>query len=151
MTLPRGRKLLKILRRASFNNKKKNSAESPLANGGEETLRRTPRKSQQAINLEELQRLHKELRSAAKYFCLIIDKMPIDIIMAKIPDNAAIVLDSVISIDDVLSSCVKLHKVKMDLMPYRKAVHKAVGDLIKWTDQLLVRGNVKGEDRKSVV
>lgn len=149
MTLPKGRKLLKILRRASFHKKKNSTGESPSTNG-EETLRRTPRKSQQAINLEELQRLHKELRSAAKYFSLIIEKMTIEIIMAKIPDNAAIVLDSVISIDDLLSSCEKQHKVSMDLKPYRKAVHKAVGDLIRWTDQLLVRGNVKGDLKEGV-
>lgn len=146
MTLPRGRKLLKILRRASFNKKKNTSTTNDSPSINDETLRRTPRKSQQAVNLEELERLHKELRSAVKYFCLIIEKMTIDIIMAKVPDNAAIVLDSVISIDDVLSSsCVRLKKVNTDLLPYRKAVHKAVGDLIRWTDQLLVRGNVKGD------
>ena len=151
MTLPRGKKkILKILRRASFSNKKKNSTQSPSHEDIEPVRRPILRKTQQAQDLEDLERLHKELRSAARYFCLVIERKNMDIIMAKIPDNAAIVLDSVISIDDVLTTCIRLQKINRDLVPYRKAVHKCIGDLVRWTDQLLVRGNVKGDLKEGV-
>lgn len=155
-TLPRGKKpkMLKILRRASFSHKKKNSTQSPINveyENQQDTLRRpNSRKSQQARDLEELERLQKELSSAALYFCLVLERKNMDIIMAKIPDNAAIVLDSVISIDDLLTTCMKLQKVNKDLIPYRKAVHKCVADLARWTDQLLVRGNVKGDLKEGI-
>ena len=44
----------------------------------------------------------------------------------------------------MLDTCLRLHSSNSDLLPYRKSIHKRMAELVRWSDQLLVRGNVKG-------
>ena len=146
-------KFLKILRRPSFHQTRKqnddeNDDGSPLVS---DSTPKSTMKSLQACDLEEFQQHHKELRKAVQYFVLVVDKFKnnMEIVMAKIPDNTSIVLESVINIDNMLDTCLLLHSSR-DLIPHRKAMHKCVADLVRWTDQLLVRGNVKGDLEEGV-
>ena len=142
------KKILKILRRPSFTQARKHSdcngddLETPAAPKDQ-----TPKKVN-ARNLEELRSSHKELTSALLYFKLLIEKSTIEIIMAKIPDNTSLVLESIISIDNMLDGCLRLHG--KNLLCDREGISResmqtSVAELVKWTDQLLVRGNVTGK------
>ena len=151
-------KILKILRRQSFSGRKRSNDETNNRSGSEvvddqqnvaKPVVKTPN---QIRDLESLQQYHKELRSAIQYFILIVEKYKnnMDIVMAKIPDNTSIVLESVINIDNMLDTCLRLQTSNSDLLPYRKSIHKRMAELVRWSDQLLVRGNVKGNLEEGV-
>lgn len=154
-------KFLKILRRPSFNQGRKRSTEerdnrvaSEMADDQHNSAKpvvKSPN-ANRTRDLEAFQQYHKELRSAVQYFILVVDKFKnnMDIVMAKVPDNTSIVLESVINIDNMLDTCLRLHSSNRDLMPHRMTIHKRVAELVRWTDQLLVRGNVKGNLEEGV-
>lgn len=146
-------KILKILRRQSFNQGRKRSNDESSTRSAPEVvddqqnvLKPVVKSPNQIRDLEAFQQYHKELRSAVQYFILILNnfKSNMDIVMAKIPDNTSIVLESIINIDNMLDTCLRLHTSNSDLLPYRKSIHKRMAELVRWSDQLLVRGNVKG-------
>lgn len=150
-------KFLKILRRPSFNQGRKRSIEeqdnrvaTEMADDQPNGVKPVRKISNQTRDLEAFQQYHKELRSAVQYFILVVNKFNIDIVMAKIPDNTSIVLESVINIDNMLDTCLRLQSHNRDLMPYRRTIQKRVAELVRWTDQLLVRGNVKGNLEEGV-
>lgn len=146
-------KILKILRRQSFNQGRKRSNDESSTRSAPEVVddqqnvpKPVVKSPNQIRDLEAFQQYHKELRSAVQYFILILNnfKSNMDIVMAKIPDNTSIVLESIINIDNMLDTCLRLHTSNSDLLPYRKSIHKRMAELVRWSDQLLVRGNVKG-------
>lgn len=146
-------KILKILRRQSFNQSRKRSNDETSTRSAPEVVddqqnvpKPVVKSPNQIRDLEAFQQYHKELRSAVQYFILILNnfKSNMDIVMAKIPDNTSIVLESIINIDNMLDTCLRLHSSNSDLLPYRKSIHKRMAELVRWSDQLLVRGNVKG-------
>ena len=151
-TANRKPKFLKILRRQSFNQGRRKSddqADSSSDRNDNQTSdvpAKPVKKSSQTRDLEAFEQFHKELQSAVRYFILVVDKFKnnMEIVMAKIPDNTSIVLESVINIDNMLDTCLRLHTNNRDLLSHRKLIHQRVADLARWTDQLLVRGNVKG-------
>ena len=151
-------KFLKILRRPSFNQGRKRSNEEQdnraceMADDQQNAKPPVVKTTKQTRDLEEFQQFHKELRSAVQYFILVVNKFKnnMDIVMAKIPDNTSIVLESVINIDNMLDTCLRLHSSNRDLMPHRMTIHKRAAELVRWTDQLLVRGNVKGNLEEGV-
>lgn len=143
-------KFLKILRRQSFNQGRRKSDDDSNVEQNKDATDDAPakpiRKSSQTRDLETFEQYHKELRSAVQYFILVVEKFKnnMEIVMAKIPDNTSIVLESVINMDNMLDTCLRLHTNNRDLIPHRKLIHERIADLVRWTDQLLVRGNVKG-------
>lgn len=162
-TLSRKPKFLKILRRSSFNQgiRRKRSNDETTDNRAatemaeqqqQNAVKPVVKTNNQTRDLESFRQYHKELRSAVQYFILVVDKFKnnMDIVMAKIPDNTSIVLESVINIDNMLDTCLRLHSNNRDLMPHRIAIHKRMAELVRWTDQLLVRGNVKGDLQEGV-
>lgn len=144
-------KILKILRRQSFNQgsrkSKEDTAEQKEQNQETPAVVTPAKKSPRSRDLEVFEQYHKELKSAVHYFILVVDKFKnnMEIVMAKIPDNTSIVLESVINIDNMLDTCLRLHSNNTQLISHRKLIHERVADLVRWTDQLLVRGNVKGD------
>lgn len=146
-------KFLKILRRQSFNGRRKSNDSNNEQERKETDAPAKPAKtSSQTRDLETFEQYYKELRSAVQYFILVVDKFKsnMEIVMAKIPDNTSIVLESVINIDNMLDTCLRLHSNNTDLIPHRKLVHERIAELVRWTDQLLVRGNVKGNLEEGV-
>ena len=146
-------KFLKILRRQSFNGRRKSNDSNNEQERNETDAPAKPAKtSSQTRDLETFEQYYKELRSAVQYFILVVDKFKsnMEIVMAKIPDNTSIVLESVINIDNMLDTCLRLHSNNTDLIPHRKLVHERIAELVRWTDQLLVRGNVKGNLEEGV-
>ena len=144
-------KFLKILRRQSFNQgRRKNNEDTEIRDRDQHTdtpAAKPTKKSSQSRDLEDFEQYHKELKSAVHYFILVVDKFKnnMEIVMAKIPDNCSIVLESVINIDNMLDTCLRLHSNNSELVSHRKVIHQRVGELTKWCDVLLVRGNVKGD------
>lgn len=136
------KKILKILRRPSFHQTRKHSDCNGKDVESAPVSVESQSKKPHLRDLEELRGYQKDLHSAILYFKLLIEKSAMEIVMAKIPDNTSLVLESIINIDNMLDSCLRLHG--KHLVPYRKAMHQCAADLVKWTDQLLVRGNVKG-------
>ena len=68
--------------------------------------------------------------------------------MAKIPDNASLVLESITNIDTMLDTCIRQKTSKDFIKPYRRAMHQCIGDVVKWTDQMLVRGATEADKAK---
>lgn len=149
------RKFLKILRRQSFNQGRRKSNEDTAQKERDQTTgddtptaKPTRKSSQQSRDLEAFEQYHRELKSAVHYFILVIDKFQsnMEIVMAKIPANCSIVLESVINIDNMLDTCLRLHSWNnTELISHRKLIHERVASLTRWCDQLLVRGNVTGD------
>lgn len=146
-------KFLKVLRRHSFSQGRRKSHDEEARKERVKEVEDLPTKparksSQQSRDLEAFEQYHKELKSAVHYFILVVDKFQnnMEIVMAKIPDNCSIVLESVINIDNMLDTCLRLHSWNnTELVSHRKVIHKKVADLTRWCDILLVRGNVKGD------
>ena len=139
----------KIFRRHSFH-KNKRAAQNEVdseAKVRKETQKRN-KKSRRARDLEDLKKYHKEFRTAVKYFTLLLERSELEILMAKIPDNATLVLESIINIDTMLDTCIRLKTTKEFIKPYRSAMHQCIGDVVKWTDQLLVRGATEADKAK---
>ena len=152
-------KFLKILRRPSFNQGRKRSTEerdnrvaSEMADDQHNSAKpvvKSPN-ANRTRDLEAFQQYHKELRSAVQYFILVVDKFKnnMDIVMAKVPDNTSIVLESVINIDNMLDTCLRLHSSNRDLMPHRMTIHKRValgtpGSIVNSTVKKVAMENTK--------
>ena len=90
----------------------------------------------QSVNrdVDEFQRYHKDVKSAVCYFRIVIEKK----IVSKVPDNISILLESVINIDDMLNSCLKLQATK-GLEELRKKMQACISKLVKWGDAVLLK------------
>ena len=85
-------------------------------------------------DVEEFERYHKDVKSAVKYFRIVVEKK----IVSKVPDNITILLESVIHIDGMLDSCLKL-QASAGLMELRKTMQNSISKLVKWGDDVLIK------------
>lgn len=114
-----------IVRANSF----KKAVHGPDDNSG--TLK--PVKTQNR-DVEEFERYHKDVKSAVKYFRIVVEKK----IVSKVPDNITILLESVIHIDSMLDSCLKL-QATAGLAEMRKTMQGCIAKLVKWGDDVLLK------------
>lgn len=145
-------KFLKVLRRHSFYQGRRKSRDDEAQKEKDQSqdlpVKSTGKIVSQGRDMEAFEQYNKELKSAIHYFILVVDKFSnnMDIVMAKIPANCSIVLESVINMDSMLDSCLRLQSWNnTELISYRKLIHQRVADLTRWSDILLVRGNVTGD------
>lgn len=87
-------------------------------------------------DVEEFTRYHKDVKSAVRYFRIVVEKK----IDSKVPDNITILLESVINIDDMLDSCLKLQATK-GLEELRKTMQACISKLVKWGDAVLLKSS----------
>ena len=85
-------------------------------------------------DVEEFERYHKDVKSAVKYFRIVVEKK----IVSKVPDNISILLESVIHIDGMLDSCLKL-QASAGLSEMRKTMQACISKLVKWGDDVLIK------------
>jgi Rap guanine nucleotide exchange factor 1 len=85
-------------------------------------------------DVEEFERYHKDVKSAVKYFRIVVEKK----IVSKVPDNITILLESVIHIDGMLDSCLKL-QASAGLGEMRKTMQSCISKLVKWGDDVLIK------------
>lgn len=85
-------------------------------------------------DVEEFERYHKDVKSAVKYFRIVVEKK----IVTKVPDNITILLESVIHIDGMLDSCLKL-QASAGLVEMRKTMQGCISKLVKWGDDVLIK------------
>ena len=85
-------------------------------------------------DVEEFERYHKDAKSAVNYFRIVVEKK----IVSKVPDNITILLESVIHIDGMLDSCLKL-QATAGLGELRKTMQSCISKLVKWGDDVLIK------------
>lgn len=88
-------------------------------------------------DVEEFERYHKDVKSAVNYFRIVVEKK----IVSKVPDNITILLESVIHIDSMLDSCLKL-QASAGLMEMRKTMQSCISKLVKWGDDVLIKSAI---------
>lgn len=96
-------------------------------------------------DVEEFERYHKDVKSAVKYFRIVVDKK----IVSKVPDNISILLESVIHIDGMLDSCLKL-QATAGLGELRKTMQACISKLVKWGDDVMIKSATSLDMEKGV-
>ncbi len=137
-TEPNGKKmqgLLKRIRKSTLARQKSSpstpddkSISSPVVK-----LPTTPVESEE----EKLLRCQKDIKSALQYYKVIFRKG----FLQKLPGTATVVLESIVCIETIFSSCLHFSKLANenldDLTPTRETLHRNVTDLIRLSDDVL--------------
>lgn len=136
--LPRMQNLLKKIRRSTlarpktiFTHEDKQVEASPV-NG--KTL---PIKQPTETEEDKLLRYQKDIKSALQYYKVIFEKS----FLEKLPGTATVVLESIVSIEIIVSAC--MHYAKLanenfdDLTPTRENLHRNVTNLVRLSDDVL--------------
>lgn len=93
----------------------------------------------QPVESEEgkLQRYQKDIKSALQYYKVIFEKR----FLEKLPGTATVVLESIVSIERIVSACMNYAKLANenfdDLSPTRETLHRNVTNLIRLSDDVL--------------